>query len=82
VPPDQITFLFPPNTALALLNPGAKADEKSAGKPPSQRGVEDEKNDKTRQLVRYFCCLGLRRPFFAANMDLSKIAVRSAWLLH
>jgi len=47
-----------------------------------QRGADDEKNAKTRRLVRCFRSLGPGRFSFAEDMELSKIASRSDWLLH
>jgi len=46
----------------------------SEGKPPFQRGADDEKNAKTSRLVRCFRFLGPGRFSFAENMELSKIA--------
>ena len=71
-----------PNTFLTLLKFRIAGMKCAKGKTLLHPGADDERNNKNRRLVHCFGFLGSGSFFPAKNLELSKVAVRSAWLLH
>jgi len=63
-------------------NSGSKQMKWRNSKPPLHPGADNERNHKNLRLVRCFRFLGFGSFSLAENMELSKVAVWSAWLLH